>query len=90
MSQFTQRHYITIATVINKSIKISREGKLVGSKSTALLIQKLIDTFEQDNPKFKKELFMKVLADGTSTIRQNPIMFQLDKLQEDQHGMSDN
>jgi hypothetical protein len=81
MAQFAQRHYITIATVINKSIRISHEEKLIGSKATALLIQKLIDTFEQDNSKFKKELFMKTLADGTTTIRRHPVINQLEKLQ---------
>jgi HPt (histidine-containing phosphotransfer) domain-containing protein len=80
MSQFTQRHYKTIATVMNKAIRISHEEKLIGSKATALLIQKLITTFEQDNPKFKKELFMKALADGTSTVRQHPVINQLNKL----------
>jgi len=80
MSQFTQRHYTTIAAVINKAIRYSHEEKLIGSKATAFMIQKLIDTFEQDNPKFKKELFMKALADGTSTIRQHPVINQLSKL----------
>jgi hypothetical protein len=80
MAQFSQRHYITIATVINKSIRISYEEKLIGSKATALLIQKLINMFEQDNSKFKKELFMKTIADGTSTVRRHPVINQLDKL----------
>ena len=80
MAQFTQRHYKTIATAMNKAIRISHEEKLIGSKATALLIQKLITTFEQDNPKFKKKLFMKALADGTSTVRQHPVINHLNKL----------
>ena len=82
MAQFTQRHYITIATVINKAIRISYEEKLIGSKATAFVIKKLINMFEQDNPKFKKELFMKALADGTSTIRRHPVINQLDRPKE--------
>ena len=80
MAQFTQRHYVTIATVINKAIRTAHEEKLIGSKATACVIQKLMDTFKQDNPKFKKELFIKALADGTSTIKRHPVINQLDKL----------
>jgi len=83
MAQFTQRHYITIATVINKAIRIAHQDKMIGSKATALLIQKLINTFEDDNPKFKKKLFMEALADGTSTMRRHPVINQLDKLEEE-------
>jgi hypothetical protein len=83
MSQFSQRHYITIATVINKAIRVSYQEKMIGSKATAFVIKKLVDIFEDDNPKFKKELFMKVLSDGTSTKRRHPVINQLDKLEEE-------
>ena len=87
MSQFTQRHYITIATVINKAIRVSHQEKMIGSKATAFVIKKLVDTFEDDNPKFKKNLFMKALSDGTSDTRQHPVINQLDKLEEECNGV---
>ena len=83
MSQFSQRHYETIATVINKAIRVSHEEKMIGSKATAFVIKKLVDTFEEDNPKFKKNLFLKVLSNGTSTQRRHPVINQLDKLEEE-------
>lgn len=81
MSQFTQRHYETIATVINKAIRVSHQEHMIGSKATAFVIKKLVDTFEDDNPKFKKDLFLKVLSDGTSAQRRHPVIIQLDKLE---------
>jgi pseudouridine-5'-phosphate glycosidase len=83
MSQFSQRHYETIATAINKAIRMSHQEKMIGSKATAFVIKKLVDTFENDNPKFKKELFMKVLSNGTSAMRRHPVINQLDKLEEE-------
>ena len=83
MSQFTQRHYITIAAVINKAIRVSHQEHMVGSKATAFVIKKLVDTFEDDNPKFKKDLFMRALSDGTSTQRRHPVINQLNKLEEE-------
>ena len=83
MSQFSQRHYETIATVINKAIRVSHEEKMIGSKATAFVIKKLVDTFEDDNPKFKKDLFMRALSNGTSTQRRHPVINQLNKLEEE-------
>ena len=63
--KFTQRHYQVVADVINDAMNnmgtSNTDSKFLGGKVAGIeeVANSLADTFQKDNPRFRRDLFMK-------------------------------
>jgi hypothetical protein len=78
MASFTHRHYESLASVINRTIRLSEKENLDGWQTATLMANSLIKMCEQDNARFKPERFIKTSIKDTQSERPHPIA----------HGMS--